>query len=177
MGQGYTRVASGARAVTVKEVDRSRIDRHHRWMADIDLTRLLLEAQRALGSEFAEQLVERGYEDARPGHGAILMTIDRRSGTRLTELARRARITKQGMMLLVDELESRGYLRRIPDPDDARAKIVRLTARGRRYVAEARRIAAGMETRIRRDLGQRDYATFRSALEYVAGVEDGSGGS
>ena len=90
-------------------------------MPDTELARLLLEANRALGDEFVEELAERGYEDVRPGHSAVFMNIDRRSGTGLTELARRARMTKQGMMLLVDELEGRGYARRLPDPADGRA--------------------------------------------------------
>src|SRR5919205_1472213 len=104
-------------------------------MVETPVSRLLLEAHRALGGELLAGLSERGYDDVRPGHAALFMTIDRRTGTRLTELARRAHMTKQGMMLLVDDLEERGYVRRVPDPEDARAKLVRLTARGRRYVA------------------------------------------
>jgi DNA-binding MarR family transcriptional regulator len=130
-----------------------------------DLPRLLLEASRALGAEVVASLDERGFPDARPGHAAVFMHIDRRSGTRLTDLARRARMTKQGMMLLVDDLETRGYVRRVPDPEDARAKVVRLTARGRRYVAEARRAMAAVEARARRELGDRRYESLRGALE------------
>ncbi|HEX9717415.1 MAG TPA: MarR family transcriptional regulator, partial [Actinomycetota bacterium] len=69
-------------------------------MADPDLVRLLLEGHRALAVELISSLDERGYPDARPAHAAVFMHIDRRSGTRLTELARRARMTKQGMMLI-----------------------------------------------------------------------------
>jgi DNA-binding MarR family transcriptional regulator len=101
------------------------------------------------------------------------MHIDRRSGTGLTDLARRARMTKQGMMLVVDDLENRGYVRRVPDPEDARAKIVRLTARGRRFVAEARRAVAAVEARARRELGDRRYEVLRTALEEL--VEAGGG--
>jgi DNA-binding MarR family transcriptional regulator len=140
-----------------------------------DLAHLLLEASRVLGAEVVAALQERGFPDARPGHSVIFMHIDRRSGTRLTELARRARVSKQGMMLVVDELENRGYVRRVPDPDDARAKVVRLTARGRRYVAEARRTVAAVEARARRDLGERRYEAFRSALEDVVGISEPSG--
>ena len=135
-----------------------------------DLVRLLLEGHRALASELLSGLEERGYPDARPAHAAVFMHIDRRSGTRLTDLARRARITKQGMMLIVDDLENRGYVRRVPDADDARAKVVRLTARGRRYVAEARRAVAALEARARRELGDRRYEALRSSLEQLIGV-------
>ena len=134
-------------------------------MPQPDLGRLLLEAHRTLGAELVAALEERGYPDARPGHAAVFLHIDRRSGTRLTELARRARMTKQGMMLLVDDLEERGYVRRLPDPVDARAKIVRLTARGRRFVSEARRATAAVEALARRELGDRRYETLRDALE------------
>src|SRR2546423_6957055 len=144
-------------------------------MPETPLSRLLLEAHRALGGELLEGLNERGYPDVRPGHAALFMTIDRRTGTRLTELAKRARISKQGMMLLVDELEERGYVRRVPDPEDGRAKLVRLTARGRNYVAEARRTMAGVESRARRQLGGRRGAAFRAALEELVGEEPTDG--
>jgi DNA-binding MarR family transcriptional regulator len=136
------------------------------------LGRLLQEAQRALADELLQNLAERGYTDVRAGHAAVFMHIDRRAGTRLTELARRARMTKQGMMLLVDDLEERGYVRRVPDEEDGRAKVVRLTARGRRYVAEARRSVTAVETRARRLLGDRRYEALRSALEDLIGAEE-----
>ncbi len=78
-------------------------------------------------------------------------------------------MTKQGMMLIVDDLQARGYVRRVRDADDARAKVVRLTARGRRYVAEARRAMAALETRARRELGERRYEALRSALDQLIG--------
>ncbi len=139
-------------------------------MGEPDLPRLLLEASRTLGAEVVASLGERGFPDARPGHAAVFMHIDRRWGTRLTDLARRARMTKQGMMLLVDDLETRGYVRRVPDPEDSRAKVVRLTARGRRYVAEARRAVAAVEARARRALGDRRYESLWGALEELIGA-------
>ena len=73
---------------------------------------------------------------------------------------------------MVDDLESRGYVRRVPDEEDGRAKVVRLTARGRRYVAEARRAIAAVEGRARRELGDRRYLALRSALNLLVGEED-----
>jgi len=139
-------------------------------VGESDLPRLLLEASRVLGAEIVAGMDERGFPDARPGHAALFMHIDRRWGTRLTDLARRARMTKQGMMLLVDDLEQRGYVRRVPDPEDSRAKVVRLTARGRRFVAEARRSVAAVEVRARRELGDRRYEALRDSLEQLIGV-------
>ncbi|HEY8019321.1 MAG TPA: MarR family transcriptional regulator [Actinomycetota bacterium] len=137
-----------------------------------DLGRLLLEAQRALAGELAFALEERGYPDLRPGHAAVFLHIDRRSGSRLSELAVRARVTKQSMMLTVDELEARGYVRRAPDREDARAKLVRLTTRGRTAAAECRRAVQAVETRARRQLGDRAYAQLRDGLEELGAAEE-----
>ena len=101
-----------------------------------DLSRLLLEASRVLGAEVVAGLEERGFPDARPGHAALFMHIDA-DGGRASPILRGGRgMSKQGMMLLVDDLENRGYVRRVPDAEDSRAKVVH-TARGRRFVAEA----------------------------------------
>jgi len=140
-------------------------------VSDIDLVRMLLGSHRALSTELAHALEERGYPDVRPGHASVFLYVDRRSGTRLTQLARRTRMTKQGMMLLVDDLESRGYVRRAPDPDDSRAKVVKLTAHGRRAATECRKAVQTLETRTRRLIGERRYEALQEALETIAASE------
>jgi DNA-binding MarR family transcriptional regulator len=138
-------------------------------VSEPDLARLLFEGHRTLSTLLVDAFEERGWSDVRPGHLAVFLHIDRRSGTRLTELARRARITKQAMMLLVDDLESRGFVRRVDDPSDGRARIVRLTARGRRAVADARRVVQATEVRLRRELGDRRIDALRESLEILVG--------
>ncbi|MEO8476054.1 MAG: MarR family winged helix-turn-helix transcriptional regulator [Actinomycetota bacterium] len=136
-----------------------------------DLGRLLLEAQRALAAELTLTLEERGYPDLRPGHAAVFLHVDRRSGSRLSDLAARARVSKQSMMLTVDELETRGYVRRAPDRDDARAKLVKLTTRGRTAAAECRRAVQAVETGARRQLGDRGYVQLRDGLSELGAGE------
>src|SRR4026207_899102 len=87
-----------------------------------DLIRQILEARRALASELDSHLADRGWPAVGPGHAAVFRGVDRRSGSRLTDLAEHVRLTKQGMMAMVDDLEARGYVRRVPRPHDARAK-------------------------------------------------------
>ena len=69
-----------------------------------------------------------GFTGLTPAHSAVFENLDP-GGTRLTDLAARARITRQSMSELVSVLEQRGYLERQPDPADRRARIVRLTRR------------------------------------------------
>jgi DNA-binding MarR family transcriptional regulator len=131
-------------------------------MAEVPLSRILLDAFRVLDAEIESGLRDHGV-DLSPSHASGILLIDR-GGTRLSELASRARISKQAMMQVVDDLESKGLVRRAPDPSDSRAKIVKLTARGLRQRAEARRAVATVETRARRLLGNRRYDALRTAL-------------
>ena len=76
----------------------------------------------------AARLAAAGYPDVRPAHTRVFDSLG--GGRRVSELAERGGITKQSMAELVEHLERLGYVERVPDPSDRRARIVRLTARG-----------------------------------------------
>jgi DNA-binding MarR family transcriptional regulator len=135
------------------------------------LPRRLVEASRSLDREIEESLRDRGLWELKSSQARHLLTVDR-TGTRLSELAHRAGITKQRMMQVVDELQSSGHLRRTPDPEDARAKVVRLTAKGLRHRAEARRAMLAVEARARRRLGGRRYDQLAAMLEELYSGEE-----
>jgi DNA-binding MarR family transcriptional regulator len=141
-------------------------------VTDPQLARLLLAAHRTLAADLVVELEERGWPDLRASQASLVLNVDRRFGTRLTELARRAGVTKQAMMIVVDELEVRGLVRRTPDPEDGRAKVVRLTARGRTFAAECRRAVAAVEARTRRTLGGRRYEGLRETLDLLLESEE-----
>lgn len=110
-------------------------------------------------------LEELGYAGVRPAHSAVIRYLPE-SGARLTDLAARAGMTKQSMAYLVGHLEQHGYLSVATDPKDARARIVRLTNRGKKLagamVARSRELEAVGASRIgktamsefRRNLGE-----------------------
>jgi DNA-binding MarR family transcriptional regulator len=135
------------------------------------VSRMLLEAFRALDREIEGALLDRGASELSPSQARALLLVDR-AGTRLTEIASRAGVTKQAMMQMVDELQDAGCVRRTPDLEDGRAKVVRLTAKGLRQRARARQAVAGVETRIRRQLGPRQYEALHAALEELTEEEE-----
>jgi DNA-binding MarR family transcriptional regulator len=96
---------------------------------EIPLPGLLQLVHDVFERELYPRLAAAGYGDLRPGHGCVFGTITA-EGERLTVLAERAQLTKQAVGEVVSELEGRGYVERVPDPDDRRAKIIRLTERG-----------------------------------------------
>lgn len=93
-------------------------------------------------------------------------------GTRLTELAARAGITKQTAGFLVDQLERTGYVRRAPDPADARARLVQIAPRGETAVAVASVAEAGVEAEWTRHLGKQGTSQLRRALTRLREITD-----
>src|SRR5712691_8835254 len=83
---------------------------------------LLGRAWSRLGHQIVAGVIAAGYPQ-RPAHSGVFAHIDL-DGTRLTELANRANMTPQAMGELVDDLEHLGYVRRVPDPSDRRAKLI-----------------------------------------------------
>jgi DNA-binding MarR family transcriptional regulator len=111
-----------------------------------------------------EGLAERGFSDFRPAHGTVGQHI-KDSGSRVTDLAHAAQLTKPTVVYLVDDLERLGYVERVPDPSDGRAKLVRLTERGTQVQQAARDLIAEIEHDWGALLGPRDFATLRKLLE------------
>jgi DNA-binding MarR family transcriptional regulator len=132
-----------------------------------NIGRLLLRVQRDFDAELNARLRERGYQDVRLAHSALFAHIDL-EGTRSSELAERAGMTKQGMGQLVADLEKKGYVERVEDPADGRAKLVRLTKKGRRHVRDAREIIREIETAYARGLGDERLETLRAILKDLA---------
>jgi DNA-binding MarR family transcriptional regulator len=110
-----------------------------------------------------------GYGDLRPAHVQLLSggPID---GLRVTELADRAAMTKQSMHELVGHLERRGYVRREPDPADARARLVRLTDRGRELEETAHAASARLHLAWRERVGVDRFDSLWAALQELAGL-------
>ncbi len=80
--------------------------------------------------------------------------IDIEHGSRLTELAERAGLTKQAVGEAATELERLGYAERVPDPTDRRAKIIKLTPSGVEACLTGRRIFAEIEREWAEELGE-----------------------
>ena len=106
---------------------------------------LLFVANRALEQRAFDAVVAAGITDITPAQARVAARIAP-DGSRVSELALQARVTKQSAAFLVEQLEAAGYVERVPDPTDGRARLVRLTKRARRLAraanAEVQRVLA-----------------------------------
>ena len=123
--------------------------------------------------ELHRRLAEQGYDEIRPGHGCVFRFIDE-EGTRLTELAERSGYTKQAVGEVVADLEALGYVRRVPDPADRRAKTIVLTPRGHQALAAGRQAFADIERRWTEQFGEERIEQLRETVELLLEAERGA---
>ncbi|RBY78660.1 MarR family transcriptional regulator [Blastococcus sp. TF02-09] len=112
-----------------------------------------------------------GFDDFTLAQARVMQRIGP-DGTRLTELAESAQVTKQTASHLVDQLERTGYVRRTPDPTDARARLVRLAERGVAAQPVAAAVLAEVEDEWRAHLGERRWRQLREALASLREITD-----
>ena len=114
------------------------------------------------------RMAAEGFQDVREGHGCVFGFIDLEHGSRLTDLAERSGLTKQAVGEAVAELERKGYLERVPDPEDGRAKVIRLTPRGVDATLTCRRLFKEIEDEWAERYGEERVASLRECVEEIA---------
>ena len=119
--------------------------------------------KRVVDDTVMDALAAGGHGALTRAHGVVFEMIDP-GGSRVVDMARRARMTKQGMGQLVAAVEALGYVERVPDPTDGRAQLVRVTPLGEDAARAGQGGLAALESTWRGLLGDRRYATVRRAL-------------
>jgi DNA-binding MarR family transcriptional regulator len=117
----------------------------------------------------AEELTRRGFADLRPALLAVGQHVGA-DGTRITELAARAWLSKATVVHAVDELERLGYVTREPDPTDRRAKLVMATARAREAEQVARAAIAEIRDAWGELIGEEEMADLEAGLRRLRAV-------
>lgn len=128
-------------------------------------------AARSATGRIFDAVRDGGFDDLTIAQGRLLMGIDP-GGTRLSDLADRAQIAKQTATALVDKLEQAGYVERVPDSTDGRARLVRMTARGEAAIPVARAEEERIEAEWEAHLGPRRMRQLRDALTALRDVTD-----
>jgi len=112
-----------------------------------------------LRAEFAGQ----DMGSLRPLHALLLVPLIG-GGRHASDLAETLGVSRQAVAQVVTRLERDGYLTRITDPGDARAKLICLTPRGRAALRTMRATALAVEEEWRQCLGDERIARFRETL-------------
>jgi DNA-binding MarR family transcriptional regulator len=119
-------------------------------------------------------LAAAGFDDLNRSFGYVARALAAEPLS-LRQLAARLGITSQGALKIVDDMASRGYLARAPDPEDRRSSRLRLTERGEKALAAARAFHRRYEAGLVRRMGRRRAAALRSALTELVALHERSG--
>lgn len=136
-----------------------------------NIGRLLNNAVRRFEGRLLEIMITSGYDNTRLTLFSLTKNLDV-EGTKLTELARRAAMTKQAMGELVDECEALNLVRRVRDLNDGRARIIMFTQAGRHWLDCFRAAVEQAEREMRTEFGERQLKMLVIGLQaYGAGYD------
>lgn len=129
--------------------------------------RLLNDAVHGFEASVLEKMAAAGHGECTLSHVNVTRNLDLQ-GTRATELARRASMTKQSLGELVLQLEALGIVTREPDLTDGRAKVVLFTTRGRNWLEHFHAALEQTEREMESELGPTLYKALKRGLQKYA---------
>lgn len=153
----------------------TKLSRPDENMSEMFIGALLRIPAQAIHRRIIRELNEAGFTELRLPHMAV-MQYPGPDGVRPGVLAERASISKQAMNQLLGSLEEMGYLSRGVEGSEGRARIVRLTDRGRAVAVQIRKTAQEIEREWSAELGEEEFGELKRALRRVVGGGVGSAG-
>jgi DNA-binding MarR family transcriptional regulator len=137
----------------------------------VDLGVALFIPYRYMEDRIFRAIQDAGFDDWTLAQCRVFQRIAA-AGSRLTDLADQAQVTKQSAAMLVDQLERLGYVRRIPDPTDGRARLIVLEERGRRAAAVAVATSSEILEEWKAYLGTRNFTLLHQVLDQLREITD-----
>ncbi|WP_338031430.1 MarR family winged helix-turn-helix transcriptional regulator [Diaminobutyricibacter tongyongensis] len=112
-----------------------------------------------------------GFDDWTLAQCRVFQRVDQ-AGSRLTDLADQAQMSKQSAGVMVDQLERLGYVRRVPDPTDRRARLIVIEGRGLQAAEVAQATLDAILSEWEAYLGTRNYALLQQILDQLREITD-----
>jgi len=128
--------------------------------------KLISVLKRQMDAWATAEVAREGYDDFKLAHMPLLMNISP-EGITNTELAKKARVTKQAMSKVVNELNDLGYIDTIGHDTDKRSSVIRLTVKGKKLVVAARNCVSGLEAEYERKFGKKRFEDAKDMLLQV----------
>jgi DNA-binding MarR family transcriptional regulator len=166
------RSAMAKKAVSVVGIAVPTQDTTGNWRHN-NIGRLLHDAVMRFETTILGLLAECGYGDVRLAHVNVTRNLDL-EGTRGIDLAARAGMTKQAMGELIEQCVGLGLVTRAQDPADGRAKIIRFTKKGMKFLDHFREAVATAQAEMRDELGENKLQTLLDALWDYSHPREGS---
>jgi DNA-binding MarR family transcriptional regulator len=135
-----------------------------------NMSRLLFSAAWLFDARILDYVQRHGFPLLRMAHLHVPRNLDL-EGTRQTDLAARAEMSKQSIGEIVDQCVAMGLVTRVPHASDRRAKIVVFTQRGLRLLEVVRAALSFAEREMRKAIGAtRSSAVMTALTEYCDNI-------
>ncbi|MHC4938301.1 MAG: MarR family winged helix-turn-helix transcriptional regulator [Planctomycetota bacterium] len=117
-----------------------------------------------------DRLFNRAYSilDLSHAHAQVLLCVLERREIRMADIVPLTGLTQPTVSRLAADLSKHRYLRRVPDPTDARAKLLSPSKRAERVAPELRRLQDLVDTTLRREFAEEEFAELRALLDLIA---------
>jgi len=132
---------------------------------------LLRMALETVQRRMLDSLHAAGFDDLDTAHLTVLQWPGP-DGMRPSDLAVRLHMSKQALNYMLGELERLGYLERLPDPDDLRARRIALTPRGHEIIVVIRKAVRATERDWAAALGGDRVEELRSLLVEIQALHE-----
>jgi len=93
---------------------------------------LIAKIHQASGRIFAKILKKAGIDEINPAQGRILFVLWKKDEIPITELARKAQLSKSTLTSMLDRLEKTGYIIRVPLKRDRRIILIKRAQKDKR---------------------------------------------
>jgi DNA-binding MarR family transcriptional regulator len=137
----------------------------------VDLGVALFIPYRYMEDRIFRALQDAGFDDWTLAQTRVFQRIAP-DGSRLTDLSDQAQMSKQSAGVLVDQLERLGYVRRVPDPTDGRARLIVIEERGRRAAEVATTTSNEILSEWMTFLGTRNFTLLHQILDQLREITD-----
>ena len=102
---------------------------------------------------------------------SVLVALDRSAIRTQAALAEAIGADKTRIIAILDELQDKGMIERVPDPEDRRARLLAITKAGRKVKDATQAAIQRGEERWLGTLSATDRATFLRVLQELSGVD------
>ncbi|MFI6321681.1 MarR family winged helix-turn-helix transcriptional regulator [Nonomuraea sp. NPDC050556] len=126
-------------------------------------------------SELHDYLGELGFTHLKPAFGFSFKVLAVESMT-TSGLAVRLGVTPQGAAKTVEEMVAAGFVERVPDPADARSRLLVLTPRAHALLAAGHEFHQEFERRLAASLGAEKVGALREVLDAIVERSDSPDG-
>ncbi len=130
---------------------------------------LITQIKQVQGRIFDALLQKAGIEEFNGAQGRILYVLWQEDGLSVVELAKRTGLAKTTLTSMLERMDEKGFLERVPDIKDRRVLRIFLTARAQRLSDKYDQVSDEMSQIFYKDFGEEEIVAFEKSLEKILG--------